>query len=180
MKTEFVDDMMRTVRIWGIAKTIAACSIILPLAAGCVSLSLAPQTAEKSAGVKFDSPSEPFSQIRSTRADGAWRNSVNGNTISYLSTCNDSADSSLDSATQEMISELEQTQQIRSSRLPFNGREALDTEVDGRVEGVPTRMRVIVFKRNGCLFNINYIGLSSSFDDNRSHFDSFLKGFRAP
>lgn len=157
---------------------IAIASIVF--ATSCVSVNIGPKGAQKSEGVTYNSPGSPFKQLENARADGAWLNSDNGNSISYLSTCNDPADPSLETAAREMVADLKDLQTIKSEVTTFNGREALDNEVEGKVEGVSTRIRSMIFKKNGCLYTISMVGITKTFDQDRSRFAEFLKGFRAP
>ena len=58
--------------------------------------------------------------------------------------------------------------------------DALDTEAEARVEGVPTKIRTLVFKKNGCLYTLSLIGISKNFDKGIEPFETFVKGFQAP
>jgi hypothetical protein len=147
---------------------------------GCISVNLGPKGPSKSKNVIFQAPSAPFKQIKGSPADGAWQNPENGNSISYLSTCNEEADPSLDAATDEMISAFADTKPLSQKKFEFDGREALDTEAEARVEGVPTKIRTLVFKKNGCLYTLSLIGISKSFAKGEKPFDDFVKGFQAP
>jgi hypothetical protein len=153
------------------------------LAAGgpcCVSVNLASQPSAKSGGVTYAEPGAPFARLESRRADGAWQNKKNGNTISYLSTCNDPADPPLESVARELTSSLDGPQVSRSSSEPFNGREALHFLVAGAVDGVKTEVEAIVFKRNHCIYSLSYVGVQKAFQADRARFQEFLDGFRAP
>ncbi|MES2963531.1 MAG: hypothetical protein V4760_06545 [Bdellovibrionota bacterium] len=148
--------------------------------AGCVSVNIGGSKAERSKGVRVSAPSAPFTEIEGSRADGAWKNSSNGNSISYLSTCNDPADPSLETATNELFSDLKAMIVKKQATTTFSGREALDTEVDGKMEGIATRVRSVVFKKNGCLYTLSLVGVAAKFDEDRSKFDQFLTAFEAP
>jgi hypothetical protein len=151
------------------------------LVVGCVSLSIGPKAASKSSGVTFDSPSGPFSALSDTKADGAWEDKKNGNVISYLSACGDSVDDTpLTESATETFSDLKDLKTIKAQATTFNGREAYDSEVEGSVEGVATRIRAMLFHKNGCLYTLTYVGLAPSFDTDRESFNTFLKSFHAP
>lgn len=147
----------------------------------CVSVNLgAGKSPERSRNVAFSAPGGPFHELKKTQADAAWQNSSNGNSISYLSTCNESSDPSLENATQEMISVLGDTKTLSQKSYMFDGRAALDTEAEAKVEGVPTKMRTLVYKKNGCLYTLSFLGVSKNFDQDQKYFDGFVKGFTAP
>ncbi|HVK60017.1 MAG TPA: hypothetical protein VM432_00645 [Bdellovibrionales bacterium] len=147
---------------------------------GCVSVNIGPKGAVKSSDVRFQEPESPFESMSSTPADRAWQNTQNGNTISYLSSCNDPNDPPLDVAAAELTGDLRDATTLRSQTIQFNGREALDQDVEGKVEGVTTRIRNVIFKKNGCLYTLTYLGVAKAFEADKKHFEKFLKGFEAP
>jgi hypothetical protein len=153
---------------------------IFSLSTGCVSVNIGAKAGVKSQGVSFAEPTAPFEKMDKSRADGAWQNKNNGSTISYFSTCNDPSDPPLDSVSTELFSDLNNFHIVRQEPTRFNGREALDSEVEGTVEGVNTRIRSMVFKKNGCLYSLTLVGLGKQFEEDRPRFSEFLKGFRAP
>jgi hypothetical protein len=146
----------------------------------CITVSLGGSKAETSKGVRFAAPASPYREIEGSRADGAWKNPSNGNSISYFSTCNDPADPSLESATNELFSDLKNMVVKKQATTEFNGREALDTEVEGKMEGILSRVRSVVFKKNGCLYTISHVGIATKFEEDRPKFDQFLTNFEAP
>lgn len=152
----------------------------LAFGSGCVSVNIGPGKTERSADVTFTAPDAPFSPIDGSKADGAWQNRGNGNTISFLSTCNDPADPPLEAVARELFTDLKDAKTIANETTIFNGREALSTEVEGRIDGVFTRIRALVFKKNACLYTLSYIGVARSFAADRASFDRFLKSFQAP
>lgn len=147
---------------------------------GCISVNLGPKGPEKSKNVVVTPPPAPFVEKKGFRADGAWQNPKTGTLISYLSTCNEQADPSLEAATDEVISAFGETKTLSQKKLEFNEREALETQAEARVEGVPTKIRALLFKKNGCLYTLTHLGLSKSFDKDTAYFDGFVKGFQAP
>ena len=159
-----------------------AAALILATSIGtaCVSVNIAPKSGERSKGVDFRSPGSPFATLKDTRADGAWQNRENGNSISYFSTCHDPADPSLETVSRELFAELRDLKVLRQEQPSFNGREALDIEVEGKVEGVPTRIHALIFKKNDCTYTLSHIGLPRGFESDRKRFEDFLGSFQAP
>jgi hypothetical protein len=147
---------------------------------GCISVSVGPKGAEKSKGVEFTPPKSPFESLNDAKADAVWINKKNGNSISYLSTCNDPADPTIETATRELFADLKDLNMIKSQTEQFHGREALLSEVEGKSEGVLTKINSLVFKKNGCLYTISLVGLAKSFEADKSQFEKFVAGFEAP
>lgn len=156
--------------------------LLLPALAlsACISVNIGPKGPEKSKNVLVTPPPAPYAQVKGVKADGAWQNPDNGNSISYLSTCNEQADPTLEVATDEVLAAFGETKQLSQKKLEFDGRDALDTEAEARVEGVPTKIRTLIFKKNGCLYTLSLIGLSKHFAKGVAPFENFVKGFQAP
>lgn len=164
---------LRSLPIW---IGISSCAFMI----GCVSINLGPGKGEKSRGVTYAAPAAPFQPLENKRADGAWQNKSNGNSISYLSTCNDPTDPSLESVTQDLFSGLSDLKIVTNYSRTFNGRDALESEVEGQLDGVPTRISSIVFKKNNCLYTLSYIGVARFFAEDKDKFEEFKKSFEAP
>ncbi len=168
--TTLVRLIVQTLTVVGIGATVT----------GCISVNLGPKGPDKSKNVVASAPRPPYQVLKGARADGAWQNPADGNSISYLSTCNEQSDPSLESATDEVVSALGTTKTLSHNTLEFDGREALNTVAEARVEGVPTKIHALVFKKNGCVYALSLIGLTKSFEKGEPYFDAFVKGFRAP
>lgn len=165
-----------------IAKTPGIFAFYLPalLLSGCISVNIGNKAGQKSTAIALNAPAAPFEEMRKTPADGAWQNRRNGNTISYYSTCNDSTDPAIEAVMRELFLEMKDLRTIRTGNSTFNGRESLETEVEGKLDGVTTRIRALVFKKNGCTYTLNHIGVPRSFEEDRGRFDNFLANFKAP
>ena len=147
---------------------------------GCVSVSIGSHKAQKAGETQVQPPAKPFVEKSIGRADGAWQNPNNGNTISYYTSCHESAELSLEAMQSELLSALDSSSILKSEHTSSNGRDALRAEATGQVDGVPTHMQTLVFKKNGCNYSLNYVGVESSFARDLKAFQSFIDGFRAP
>lgn len=148
---------------------------------GCVSVNLGPDnTAKRAVGVKVTDPTAPFSREARTDVDGAWKNGKTGNLISYLTDCQDSTDPSLDSIVQGAVMGLSDLK-IESSDSPtIQGRESRHVIASGKVDGVPSKIDLLAFKRNHCIYILSYVGVQKAFDLDHSQFGKFIQDFRAP
>ncbi|MGE3972972.1 MAG: hypothetical protein AB7F59_00445 [Bdellovibrionales bacterium] len=146
---------------------------------GCVSVQIGPKKSEPAKNIKFKAPPEPFVAIDSSDVDHGWKNGFNNTSISFRSACND-GDPSLESIQQSLIFGLEETQILKSQRVPYNEREALNSVISGKVDGIMTKMEFMILKKNGCSYTISYIALDKKFESDLHVFKSFLKNFEAP
>ncbi len=168
---------------------IAVAALVLP-APGCVSVNIGPGKMEKSDGVKYQAPTTGFREIKKSGADSAWNNSSTGSTIAYQSNCGDAAETSLDSIAEDLFVGFEQSKTLKKERVPFDGREALDIEVEGKVDGVQTRVRALAYRKNDCAYVLTLVALPKSLvadtaskpaaSSDLSEFSKFLSTFKAP
>lgn len=146
---------------------------------GCVSVSLPSGVGKKSEAVRFDAPAAPFRELAAPSADRAWVNEATGNTISFLSDCNEKIDPALSQLQDEALNVLEKRDLGEQKTLTYNGREAILSSAAGDLDGVPVRMKVLTLKKNACSYTIMYTGVAAQFDKDASAFSKFLDGFRA-
>ncbi|HRK09247.1 MAG TPA: hypothetical protein PLZ57_15875 [Pseudobdellovibrionaceae bacterium] len=171
-------------------------SVILSLGlmlggSACVSVKLGDGQAKRSEGVNFAAPSDAaYQKLETPRADAAWKNAKNGNTIAFQSACGEASEAPLEAVAQELLGAFDSNVQVagaeganvepRMQRRPFDGREAIDLEADGKVDGVATRMRAILYRKNGCSYVLTQIGRTQSHASDREIFEKFTRSFRAP
>jgi hypothetical protein len=60
--------------------------------------------------------------------------------------------------------------------VPFDGREALHTLLDAKLDGVPMRYDIYVLKKDGCVHDIVYVAPPDRFDDGAAGFERFALG----
>ena len=100
--------------------------------------------------------------------------------ISYLTDCHDDSDPALDFIVQGALSGLSGLQYERKESPTVQGREARRVVASGKVDGVPSKIDLLAFKRDNCIYIISYVGVEKSFAENHSQFEKFMEGFRAP
>lgn len=146
---------------------------------GCVSVNLGSGKVSRSSEVKFRAPSGGFKSVTNSNADHAWQNSDTGNTISFLTEC-PPPDSSLEGMTEEFTNVLKGKQVKDRKEDFFNGREALHTWYEGKLDGISMKVHSLVFKKNGCSYLLTFVGRAKVFDKDQSTFNEFISGFEAP
>ena len=61
--------------------------------------------------------------------------------------------------------------------LPLDGREALHTRVDAKLDGVLMSLDIYVMKKDGCVYDLVYVAYPDRFPRGISGFTSFVAGF---
>lgn len=146
----------------------------------CVSVNIPSNTGSPAKDIKCENVGEPFKELKIKTSDRAWVSSKTGNSISYISECYTSVDSTLEQLENESLVALNKLKIIQSKNLTYNAREALSTISEGEVDGVLVKTQTLVFKKNGCNFTLSYGGIRSNFESELSHFQKFTETFRAP
>lgn len=154
--------------------------IFLSSLMACVSVNLPTASGQKASDVVLAIPPKPFAEIKSKNADRAWLSEKFGNTISYISDCNNPVDPPVQQIESETLAVLNDLKIHSSKVVSYNLREASDTLAQGEVDGVKVKMRLVTFKKNNCSYSLVYGGVVEKFDEEVKFFESFLKNFKAP
>ena len=145
---------------------------------GCISVNLNKET-PKSKGLSVSAPGTPFQGISLPAADRAWKSDRTGSTISYFSECQSSL-TSPERLRDDALLSLPNAKILDSQPLEFDGREALRSSAEGKVEGVPVKLSLLTYQKNSCRYTLSYVARANVYNQELSSFDSFIKGFSAP
>ncbi len=154
--------------------------LLVMTAQSCISVGIGPSKAKKATGLTLVAPSPPFVEFESEVGDQVWRNPETGSTISYYSDCSRASDPNLDEIKFHLLGELDQGKVLEEKRVEYNQRAAIDALLSGSIDGILTQVHLIIFKKSGCIYTLTYASLPHHFAQNRPHFQSFAKEFRAP
>jgi len=96
-------------------------------------------------------------------------------------TCDPSLDIPLSSLTNHLLIGFTEREGRTEETLPFAEREALFTDVEAKLDGVRRRLRLVVLKKDGCVYDFALVGPPDArFDQGRAGFDAWLTGFSTP
>lgn len=150
------------------------------IVSGCVSIDINKNTVKRAENVEYKDPAGSFEEFSSETLDKGWRNTENGNAISFVSDCENPSDPSLDSIESGVLSGLTDVNHVLEKREMYNGRAAKHSVVTGKVDGIPSQIELMVFKKNNCIFVLSYVALVNTYEANKGNFQKFLEGFKAP
>lgn len=125
----------------------------------------------------FTEPNQPFVKVDLDQADEAWQSSKTGNNISIFTDCRPNS-SSLKSLRSSLFGGVEDLIVNEEKTLTFNNREALQSVITGKMEGVPVKINILIFKKNECVYNITYVALTERYEKEIPIFKKFLEGFK--
>lgn len=110
----------------------------------------------------------------------AWSKGKTPALIQVRSQCDEHGDSDLASFTDHLRIDFG-LWEIQSQRaIEIVSREGLRTRVHAKLDGVPVQLELVVLKKNGCLFDLQFIASPSVFEAGLGSFDAVVEGFAFP
>lgn len=149
------------------------------LVVAAVALAACGKTATYSRSSKFRHGDLP-SGWEKTKVKGmavAFYHSEYGATAGVAPVCQGVSDSTLESLAQQELVGLEQRELVEESRVSVDGREAIDWVVRGSVDGVLVLVNLVVFRKQGCVYDLNLVSRPETFERARTEFRGFVAGF---
>jgi len=116
-------------------------------------------------------PGEGWKRVELETADLAWFNADLAAGLIINSACEGVQDAPLIGLTNELLIGTTEREILEQELRPFSRREALETIVTGKIDGVPRKRALFVIKKDGCVYDI-------IFDAPPEHFDAGLSTYR--
>lgn len=101
-----------------------------------------------------------------------------GATAGVAPLCEGISDQTLESLAQQELVGLEQRETLEEKRVTVDGREAVEWVVKGSVDGVEMRVNLVVFRKDGCVYDVNLVSRPETFERARAEFQVFVSGFK--
>jgi hypothetical protein len=108
----------------------------------------------------------------------AFRDTAAAATVAVNGRCGvDGEDVPLGALTQHLFLAFTQREILEQKVVPLDGREAMNTVLVAKLDGVPKKFDVWVLKKDGCVYDLYYIAPPDRFDRGVVAFDRFVQGF---
>ncbi|MBL9028052.1 MAG: hypothetical protein JNL21_38025 [Myxococcales bacterium] len=167
--------------LWGAARATAICALsVAACLTGCASTF--DGSTYRGSGFVFEVPPAPASWQRMDVSDAAltYEDAATGATILVNGRCDrDGEDVPLRSLTQHLFIYFTDREIHEEKVVPFDGREAMRTDITAKLDGVQRRFVVWVMKKDKCVYDLTYIAPPDRFDTGVPAFDTWASGFRA-
>jgi hypothetical protein len=110
----------------------------------------------------------------------AFRDDAASATIAMNGRCRmDGEDVPLPSLTEHLFLQFTAQNTVSQELLPLDGREALHSIVDAKLDGVPHRFDVWVMKKDGCVYDFMFIAERERFEKGIEPFRNVVRGSSA-
>lgn len=114
-----------------------------------------------------------------TEAALAWRDDAHDASVLVNARCKKPDDGTpLTALTNHLVMGSTEREVAFEKVEPFDGREALHTKMRVKWDGVPIALDIFVMKKDGCVYDLVYMGSPSAFDAGTPPFESFARSFR--
>ncbi len=110
--------------------------------------------------------------------DLVWLAKDTGHWIALNSTCDSYQDAPLPVLTQHLLMGFTERQLIKQETVPLDGREALRSQYQAKLDGVPIELLLVVMKKNRCIYDFTYVSPAGRFAEKLADFEQFLRGFK--
>lgn len=117
-------------------------------------------------------PGGDWQRMKLEKADVAWHSPRLAAGLFVNSTCEGVQDAPLVGLTNELLIGSTERDVISQEVIPFSRREALETVLTCKLDGVLRKRILLVIKKDGCVYDLVY-------DAAPEHFDEGLAGYRA-
>lgn len=124
-------------------------------------------------------PGENWTQLRLKGADLAWINKNKNATILVNSQCQNFKDTPLSALTVQLLLGLTEQNIISQEKKPWSNREALETVLTAKIDGVLRKFNIFVLKKDGCVYDIVFSASTHSYDLEVDAFNQVRDQFNA-
>jgi len=112
-------------------------------------------------------------------ADAAWLSKRDDASLLISSGCEKKQDIPLAGLTGQLLIGLTDQNTIEQKTLQNSGRDALETQISAKIDGVPRRMMIFVMKKNDCVFDIVFASSPENFEENVATYFAVRDAFEA-
>ena len=169
--------MLFTWRV-GVLSTLA---VVAALGGGCGGAQSGLEGANyRSGAVAFhvgDVPSS-WSMIRVDEANLAYRDDAHRASVLANGRCGrKDNDTPLSALTAHLVMGTTERAIASQETIPFDGREAMHTRMQAKLDGVLLAYDIFVLKKDGCVYDLVYVGDPGAFESGVPAFEHFVSGF---
>jgi hypothetical protein len=119
-----------------------------------------------------------WKQLEVKGARVAFRDEPAESTVLLNARCGkDGDDVPLKALTQHLFISFTERETIDQKVVPMDGREAMHTVMNAKLDGVPLSFNAFVLKKDGCVYDFVDISAPAKLAANRSAFETFVGGF---
>jgi hypothetical protein len=123
-------------------------------------------------------PPVTWKRVELTHAALAFRDEGDEATVVVNARCGlDGEDVPLGALTQHLFLRFTERDVVEQTVIPFDHREAMRTVLVAKLDGVPMKFDVWVLKKDGCVYDLDFMAPPARFERGAGEFERFVRGF---
>jgi hypothetical protein len=127
---------------------------------------------------KLPLPPPTWKAIKVSHASLSYRDDVHDASVLINGRCTAlDGDTPLVALTNHLVMGTTEREIASQNVEPFDGREALHTRLNAKLDGVPFAFDIFVLKKDGCVYDFVYVAARDGIDAGAPEFASFVRGF---
>lgn len=156
----------RAVRRSVVGMLLAGTSALVGTVAGCSSHSGVEDGRFEDDQVNYDvgAPGEGWKDIPIKTGNAAWLQEATQATLLVNSHCEGVDDAPLAALTRHLTFGMTDRQVLSEKPITLSRREALETVLTAKLDGVPRKMKILVLKKDGCVYDVVFASPLDAFD----------------
>ena len=154
------------------------CFTLVLIITSCRSLSLGENSLQnKKAIYYFGNPGNNFMPLNIKGTKKAWVSKDFDATIMLNSTCDHVENVPLKSLLGHLLIGMTQRKILKQVTKPFAKREALESTILAKLDGVPRKMQVLILKKDQCVYDLILSSAPKSFNEHIVSFNNVIGDF---
>ena len=121
-------------------------------------------------------PGIKWRRINARGADMAWLHKQDGSLLYTDSLCKPT-DASLLSLAQHLLIGMTDHKVLQRHPIQISGRDALQVSMEGKLDGVPQKLQVVVLKKDGCVYDVVLVTSPRQLNRHHAAFQGVLTPF---
>ena len=126
---------------------------------------------------RVGAPGPGWSEIVVESANAAWFHDGAKASLMVSSHCQGVDDAPLEALTRHLTIGMTEVVLLSETRIMLSRREALETELTAKLDGVPRRQVILVLKKDACVYDIVLDASPATFETARPGYDAVKTGF---
>lgn len=123
---------------------------------------------------------EHWKRVSLSGADIAYLHEHDGATLLVNSECRKAEDAPLVALTFHLLIGMTEQNIIDQKTLQLADREALETTVEAKIDGVKRKLQILVLKKDGCVYDIVLSAPPEKFEEDVLAYQALVSGFDIP
>jgi hypothetical protein len=126
---------------------------------------------------RVQGPGDGWRAVRLNDTDLAWTAIGGPQVLSMNSGCDEHGDPSLEVLTGHLLFGFTDREVLEQKPVLLDGREGMRTRARAKLDGVEVELGFTVLKKNGCVYDVQYVTPQGRYDERAADYEKLVSGF---